>query len=77
MDKEARAREAQALLNNQTLTDAIAAIEKGAMEEMISATSDEARRLAADRVRIVRAIPELLKMAVLDAKQAAKPRLVV
>jgi hypothetical protein len=75
IDKEARAREALALLNNTTLMGAIDDIERSAVEEMIKATSDEARRLAADRVRIVRAIPELLKSAIQESK-ATKPRIV-
>jgi ethanolamine ammonia-lyase large subunit len=76
IDKQDRAREAEFLLNNQTLKDAISAIEKGAIEEMVTAMTDEARRVAADRVRIVRAIPQLLQLAVEQGKATPKPRIV-
>ncbi len=76
IDKEERAREAEYLLKNQTLIDAIAAIERGAIEEMISSMTDEARRIAADRVRIVRSIPELLRAAVEQGRATPKPRMV-
>lgn len=74
-DKEALAREAQALLNNETLRRAIEAIEKGAIEEMLKATTDDHRRLASDRVHIVRGIPELLRQAVMN-NQPRAPKVV-
>ena len=74
IDKEALAREANSILNNLAFRRAIAAIEHGAIEEMLGAQDDEKRRHARDHVLVVRGIIALLEMAISDNKQTQRPR---
>jgi hypothetical protein len=75
-DKEALAREAQSLLGNPVFKRAVAAVEHGAIEEMLGAQDDTKRRLAADHVKVVRGIVQLLEMAITDQKQSVRPKFV-
>lgn len=74
MDKEARAREAQALLNNQVLGQALEAIEHGAVEELYRGGNDADARA---RIKTVREFKLLLEMAIIDSKQSQRPKAVI
>jgi hypothetical protein len=76
-EKQALAREAQSVLNNMAFQRAVKAIEHGAIEEMLGAQDDTKRRLAADHVKVVRGIVQLLEMAIIDSKQSVRPKAVV
>lgn len=71
MDKAARAREAKALMNNTTLTAALDAIERDAIEHMLSAETDEARMNGSLRANAVRALRKKIEIWSMDAPKPA------
>lgn len=71
MDKAARAREAKALMNNTTLTAALDAIERDAIEHMLSADTEEARLNGSLRANAVRSLRKKLEIWSMDAPKPA------
>lgn len=69
-----RVAQAEALLNSDMLRDAFAALEADALEEILNPSmasgteADRVRREAAERIKIVRAIPQMLRTALAVAK---------
>jgi hypothetical protein len=75
-DKEHRANEAKRLLGEPILNEALAAMERQALEEILAAKgkdADQARREAADRIKVIRGLKDHLQVAVMQDKQANRP----
>lgn len=75
-DKEFRASEAERLLHEPLLMEAFDKIEREAVEGMVEAPrtpeGDVARRALADKVAVLRALKEELKLVIADGKQAIR-----
>lgn len=70
-EREARAREADYLLNNKVLNQALDAIEHGAQEDLLRGGDDATSRA---RINTVRDFRRLLQMAILDNQQSVRPK---
>jgi hypothetical protein len=75
---ERRAQEAQRILDEPLFQEALALIEASALEDMLSITGwrwgDKRRRIAAERINVIRGIKSHLMTIVVQGKQAARPR---
>lgn len=75
-DAEYRASEARRLLDEPLLNEALDKLEQDAINEILRAPfwSDRKRRMATDRVRVIRGIRTHLRAAILDGRDAARKR---
>lgn len=78
-EKQQRAAEAAQLLANPYLREAFDRIERDAVEAIISAPQwdekgDRQRRLAAERVRVIRDVRAALQSLIAEGQQAARQR---
>lgn len=73
-DKQRRSAEAQRLLDEPLLNEAIDKIEQKAVNEILKCHfwQDRKRRMLVDRVNVVRDIKQHLKAAILDALETNK-----
>ncbi len=77
-EKIRRANEAQQLMNNPFLKEALERIERQGIEDMLSAHpwarfGDRKRRLAAERVRVIRDVRASLASVIAEGQHAARP----
>lgn len=75
MTDEDKARAAQRLLEEPMLAEALALVERDAVEAMMLAQDDVALREGRDTVKAVRAVAGKLHAAMLKVQEAKRPRL--
>jgi hypothetical protein len=76
-EQEHRQQEAARLLAEPLFNDALAALEAQAMEQVLSATGEDADRLrreAADRINVIRGVKSHLETIVTQGQQERRPR---
>jgi hypothetical protein len=75
MTDEDKARAAQRLLEEPMLAEALALVERDAIEAMLLTYDDVALREGKDTVKAVRAVAAKLHAAMLKVQEAKRPRL--
>ena len=75
-ERARRAREADSLMENALLTEALVRVESDAIERMIQAEDEKERREGADRVLTVRGIRDYLRGVINAAHVQDKQRVV-
>lgn len=75
MTDEDKARAAQRLLEEPMLAEALALVERDAIEKLLVASDDKALRECRDYVLAVRAVPTKLHAAMMKVQAAKRPRL--
>ena len=70
-ERTLRSEKARMLLEDATFKEAVAGVEKAAIESMISAKTDDERRRAADFVIAVRSVSAQLRSWQMDGKMIA------
>jgi hypothetical protein len=77
MTDEDRARSAERLLNEPMLVEAVALVERDAIEKLLVAADDRALRECRDYVLAIRAVVGKLQIAVLKVQEAKRHRISV
>lgn len=75
MTDEDKARAAQRLLEEPMLAEALALVERDAVEAMLTTYDDIALREGRDTVKAVRALAGKLHAAIVKVQEAKRPRL--